>query len=185
MAHLDSTALAYIRAALFNRDEEARERAMLAILEAEQAIADPDMIQAARVEHGGDDIQIDDDAGTSDSDEGVWVQAWVFMRDDTSSEEEEEPAAVTLESEGYRLTTYDGFMRGAVDFHTYSGCQQPHVNARQKHDEIREALRERAAAFDGTHVVYDPNSDEDGWLLVGDETAIRAETEKMLRDLAD
>lgn len=89
MAYLDSTALANIRAALFNRDEEARQRAMVAILEAEQAIADVDMIHAARVEYGGDDIQIDDDAGTSDTNEGVWIQAWVFMRDDASDDDDD------------------------------------------------------------------------------------------------
>jgi hypothetical protein len=81
MAYLDAAALTNIRAALFDRDETAREQAMIALLDAEQSVADGDLIAAARAEHGGDDVQIDDDAGTSDTDEGRWVQAWVFMPD--------------------------------------------------------------------------------------------------------
>lgn len=37
-------------------------------------------ITAARAAHGSDDIEIDDDAGTSPgSEHGTWVQAWVFV----------------------------------------------------------------------------------------------------------
>jgi hypothetical protein len=88
-----------------------------------------------------------------------------------------------LENHGYRVRTYEGFMRGAVDFHSFDGCR--HLSAeeiRAHHDATREALRERASKFDGSHVVYDPNDDGDGWLLVGDEPEIRAATEQMIRD---
>lgn len=33
----------------------------------------------ARRLYGGDDIQIDDDARASRTDEGIWVQAWVWV----------------------------------------------------------------------------------------------------------
>jgi hypothetical protein len=88
-----------------------------------------------------------------------------------------------LEANGYRIRTYEGFMSGAVDLHSLDGCQ--HMAAaeiRAAHDAIREELRGRAAQHDGTHVVYDPSDDGDGWLLVGEESAIRAETERMIAD---
>lgn len=90
---------------------------------------------------------------------------------------------MALEDYGYRIRTYEGFMSGAVDFHGLDGCQ--HMSAaeiQRQHDETRENLRKRASLHEGTHVVYDPNDDGDGWLLVGDEAAIRAETEQMIAD---
>lgn len=86
-----------------------------------------------------------------------------------------------LEQHGYRICTYEGFMSGAVDFHGLDGCQHMSpAEIREHHDQVREALRERAAAYEGSHVVYDPNDNEDGWLLVGAEEEIRSATEKMI-----
>jgi len=88
-----------------------------------------------------------------------------------------------LEKCGFRIRTYDSFMSSVVDFHGLDGT--PNLTAtelRQHYDTVREALRKRASAFDGSHVVYDPNDDEDGWLLVGDENEIRTITEQMIRE---
>lgn len=41
-----------------------------------------------------------------------------------------------LENQGYRIRTYEGFMRGAVDFHSFDGCQHmtaAEIRARQKY----------------------------------------------------
>ena len=42
-------------------------------------IATPEQIKRARDEYGSDDIMIDDDAGQSPTETGVWVQAWVWL----------------------------------------------------------------------------------------------------------
>jgi len=40
-------------------------------------------IDAARIAYQDDgSLEIDDDAGLSRTDDGAWVQAWVFVRDD-------------------------------------------------------------------------------------------------------
>lgn len=39
----------------------------------------PEQIEAARDAHGGDEVNIDDDAYLSDTDEGYWVSAWVWL----------------------------------------------------------------------------------------------------------
>lgn len=46
--------------------------------------ATPEQIEAARTEHASDEIEIDDNAGVSDPEDGsgYWVQAWVWV--DTS-----------------------------------------------------------------------------------------------------
>lgn len=41
--------------------------------------ATEELREAARQEHGSDEIEIDEDAGTSPADEGTWVQAWVWL----------------------------------------------------------------------------------------------------------
>ena len=40
--------------------------------------------------YGNDDVEIDDNASTSYGDEGVWVQAWVWVRNDDITERMEE-----------------------------------------------------------------------------------------------
>jgi hypothetical protein len=47
--------------------------------------ADPILIEQARqrYQYGSDDnIEIDDEAETSEADEGIWVQAWVWVPKD-------------------------------------------------------------------------------------------------------
>lgn len=44
-----------------------------------------EQIEAARDEYGSDDIEIDDDAGTSSADDGTWVQAWVWLPKEDSN----------------------------------------------------------------------------------------------------
>lgn len=53
-------------------DEELRQRA----------------IKAARDLYGTDDIEIDDDAKLSTTDDGVWVQAWVWVHNEDMPESE-------------------------------------------------------------------------------------------------
>lgn len=38
-------------------------------------------IERAREEYAGDDVNVDDDAQLSHTDDGAWVQAWVFVAD--------------------------------------------------------------------------------------------------------
>lgn len=78
---------------------EARADALAAVLVAQSYItnakdsrADPALIEAARdlyAMRSGDDVEIDDDAGTSGSDAGTWVQAWVYVRHDEEDEEDD------------------------------------------------------------------------------------------------
>jgi len=89
MAYLAPPAVADITAALFDHDGEARERAMVALLDAETSGASPALLQMARNIHAADDLQIDDDAGTSPTDGGTWVQAWVFVETDAADDEGE------------------------------------------------------------------------------------------------
>lgn len=42
-------------------------------------VAKPDLVSIARDIHVNSNIEVDDDAGTSEHDEGVWVQAWVYV----------------------------------------------------------------------------------------------------------
>jgi len=49
-----------------------------ALEQAEQA--SPELVREARETYGSDDIQIDDDAAVAAGDEGVWVQAWVWVK---------------------------------------------------------------------------------------------------------
>lgn len=44
--------------------------------------ATPEQIESARAIYGSDDINIDDGAGISQSDDGVWVHAWVWLNDE-------------------------------------------------------------------------------------------------------
>ena len=37
------------------------------------------LIELARDQYASDDLEIDDDAKVSESSEGVWVQAWVWL----------------------------------------------------------------------------------------------------------
>ena len=44
-------------------------------------------------------------------------------------------------------------------------------------DDVPEGIRERASTQNGAYVVYDPEDDEEDWLLVGDDaTALAQET---------
>lgn len=63
--------------------------------------ASPKLLEVARENYAApsdDDIEIDDDAATSEADEGTWVMAWCYVRredfeDPDSGETEEEEAA--------------------------------------------------------------------------------------------
>jgi hypothetical protein len=53
-------------------------------------LAKPELIERARTvaqDYGdGNDVEIDDDAVTSDSEGGIWVSGWVYVRDPEESE---------------------------------------------------------------------------------------------------
>jgi DnaJ-class molecular chaperone len=51
---------------------------LVRLRDAFDAIATPAVREAASM-HCSDDIEIDSDAGTSPSDDGTWVQAWVWV----------------------------------------------------------------------------------------------------------
>jgi hypothetical protein len=55
------------------------DKARLAVSEALNGIATPAVNQVAADTYVSDEIEIDSDAGTSPSDEGTWVQAWVWV----------------------------------------------------------------------------------------------------------
>lgn len=59
--------------------EEEHAKTLLAVKEALDGIATPTVREVARDNHQNDELEIDDDAGTSPSDEGTWVQAWVWV----------------------------------------------------------------------------------------------------------
>lgn len=48
-------------------------------LEPDRPKATKEEIEQARAVYQNDDVQIDDDALTSHTDDGVWVQAWVWL----------------------------------------------------------------------------------------------------------
>ncbi len=50
-----------------------------AIKAMKDAAADPSEIENARSTYGSDEIEIDDDALCSRADDGIWVQAWVWL----------------------------------------------------------------------------------------------------------
>lgn len=54
----------------------------------------------------------------------------------------------TAEKYGYRVTTREAFLSAP---------------------NIPDGLADRARAYDGSHVFWDPDDDEDGFLLVGDD----------------
>lgn len=59
--------------------EEKHAQVVSGIGDALNAIARPSVIQIAQERHQTDELEIDSDAGTSPSDEGTWVQAWVWL----------------------------------------------------------------------------------------------------------
>lgn len=44
-----------------------------------EAEAGPELVGQARTYYANDDINIDDDAWQSEGDDGVWVEAWVWL----------------------------------------------------------------------------------------------------------
>jgi hypothetical protein len=82
--HISETDLNKIMDALMSRDETQCLIAQSFIVNAKDAKADGGLREAAldRVMNefnATDEIEIDDDAGTSPSDDGTWVQAWVWV----------------------------------------------------------------------------------------------------------
>jgi len=57
--------------------------ALLLLDKAADSVASPGLRELANDLHGSDDIEIDDEGvGTSESDDGVFVQAWVWVPHD-------------------------------------------------------------------------------------------------------
>jgi hypothetical protein len=60
--------------------QENWDKALEAVKEVREGVASDALLKAARDAYQSDDIEIDDDAGTSPHDEGCWVSAWVHLR---------------------------------------------------------------------------------------------------------
>lgn len=68
--------------------------------------------------------------------------------------------------------------RKTLDWHGYKVVERAAFEATK---ELPAGLRERAARYEGDWVVYDPEDDCDGWLLVGDDPdALAKETVEVL-----
>lgn len=81
----------------FYREQCAKARELMRKIAA--AEADQEEIDLARNEYGSDEVEIDDDATTSRSDDGTWVSAWVWLSND-DLELAEECEFEVLEVEG-------------------------------------------------------------------------------------
>lgn len=79
MPYLKPEALDKIMDALMSRDEAQCLVAQSFITNAKDLLASPSLRADAEAEYGSDDIEIDDDASTSPTDDGVWVSAWVYL----------------------------------------------------------------------------------------------------------
>jgi len=79
MAFLNPQQIDKIQDALMSRDIDQCIVAISLITTAKDARADAGLLAAANSLHASDDIEIDDVAGTSEADNGTWVQAWVWV----------------------------------------------------------------------------------------------------------
>lgn len=59
------------------------DKALEAVKEVRDNVASDALLQAARNAYQSDDVEIDEDAGTSPYEEGCWVSAWVHLRKPT------------------------------------------------------------------------------------------------------
>ncbi|USN15626.1 hypothetical protein KIKIMORA_05080 [Brevundimonas phage vB_BpoS-Kikimora] len=87
---------------------------------------------------------------------------------------------------GYQFRRRAAFLEGRFDVHAFHGAPSltpDEIAAR--HEAIKAGLIARAAQHEGPFVVFDPNADEDGWLIVGDRQEIAAETAQMIADTRD
>lgn len=88
--HIAAEQLDKIQDALMSRDPVACTVAQSFIVTAKDARAAPALIEAARglyADGSDNDLEIDDDAGTSPTDDGTWVQAWVWIGSPAEDEE--------------------------------------------------------------------------------------------------
>lgn len=73
-----------------------------------------------------------------------------------------------IESYGYRMVTREEFLEGGVAVEAFSGspdCSPEELDV--LHAGILKKLRDRVEGVRGSHVLFDPRDDEDGWLAVG------------------
>jgi hypothetical protein len=83
MAFLNTHNLNVIQDALISRDPFQCIAAQAIVASAKDSIADPALQEQAMMRYSTDDIEIDDEAATSEADNGTWVAAWVWIaRDD-------------------------------------------------------------------------------------------------------
>lgn len=89
--------------------------------------------------------------------------------------------------QGFRIMPRATFLTGTVEIAAFLGATSmtPDEIA-VSHTEVLADMRDRIINQmpQGRYVIYDPNADAEGWMLVGDDPqALYAETEQMLRDL--
>lgn len=81
MPFLNPEARDKVQDALMSLDPIKAAIAMALVTNARDAIASPGLREAANDKYGADDIEIDDQPGTSRADDGTWVAAWVWIPD--------------------------------------------------------------------------------------------------------
>ena len=81
-------------------------------------------------------------------------------------------AQAALDVWGLNAVTREALMNTDFEVRAFTGA--PSMTPAQRaeaHSEIRAEWRERASEHPGAFAVYDPNSDAEGWMLVGDDLA--------------
>lgn len=87
--------------------------------------------------------------------------------------------------QGFRLVSRETFLNGLVEIACYAGATSMDSAAiEQAHAEQLAFAQQRVEPLPGSYVIYNPEEDGEGWLLVGDDpAALYAETERMLADM--
>lgn len=83
------------------------------------------------------------------------------------------PQPRKLAERGYVIVARETFLTGDITIHAFDGAKGlTATEIDDRHREILRELRARAASWEGSHVVYDPYADGEGWLMVGEADEI-------------
>ncbi len=66
------------------------DEALSTLKSVKEGIAPPGLREEANDQYGNDDVEIDDEPGTSEADGGTWVAAWVWVAQPDDEEEDDE-----------------------------------------------------------------------------------------------
>lgn len=71
---------------------------------------------------------------------------------------------------GYRVVTRHQFDTEPLGMSGFTGATSlTSAEIAERHAKAEAGLRERAKAFEGAFVIYDPFADEDGMMIIGDD----------------